>query len=135
MKSRNLRTSFGLRFLDISLVITGILEFLVLAAVIFVLYCINTGHKDLYALWIKAIVVFLISLQAIIAILFINIFIILDRTLSPLKRMEKTLEEILTGNLSLRLKIRKKDLLWPLVNKINQLVDKIAQNSQNHTQN
>jgi len=56
-------------------------------------------------------VIFFLSFEAIAAILLINIVIVLERTLAPLSRIEKILSEVLTGNSSLRLQVRKKDLL------------------------
>ena len=60
-----------------------------------------------------------------IAILLINIVIVLDRTLAPLSRIEKIISEVLAGNHSLRVQVRKKDLLRPLVDAINQLIERV----------
>ncbi len=125
MRKRALKLSFGLRFLDISLMTIGILELIAVGAMFIVLYRINQGGDNMYSMWVEEVVIFFLSFEAIAAILLINIVVVLDRTLAPLSRIEKILSEVLAGNSSLRLQVRKKDLLGPLVDKINQLIERI----------
>lgn len=125
MRKRALKLSFGLRFLDISLMTIGILELIAVGVMFIVLYRINQGGDNMYSMWVEEVVIFFLSFEAIAAILLINIVVVLDRTLAPLSRIEKILSEVLAGNSSLRLQVRKKDLLGPLVDKINQLIERI----------
>ena len=125
MRKRALKLSFGLRFLDISLMTIGILELIAVGVMFIVLYRINQGGDNMYSMWVEEVVIFFLSFEAIAAILLINIVVVLDRTLAPLSRIEKILSEVLAGNSSLRLQVRKRDLLGPLVDKINQLIERI----------
>jgi len=125
VRKRALKLSFGLRFLDISLMTIGILELIAVGVMFIVLYRINQGGDNMYSMWVEEVVIFFLSFEAIAAILLINIVVVLDRTLAPLSRIEKILSEVLAGNSSLRLQVRKKDLLGPLVDKINQLIERI----------
>jgi signal transduction histidine kinase len=73
----------------------------------------------------KVNLVLTVSLPIVFIILF-TIGLFLTRNLvGPIERVEKELKEIISGNLTKRLKLRRNDELKPLVNNINILLDKI----------
>jgi hypothetical protein len=67
--------------------------------------------------------VFQLNFGAILLILLITMAFILHKGFGALTRMEETLEEIIKGNHSLRIRLRKGDILIPLVDKINRILD------------
>jgi methyl-accepting chemotaxis protein len=73
----------------------------------------------------KVNLILMISLPVVFFLL-LYIGLILTRNLvGPIERLEGELEEIISGDLSKRLRLRKKDRLKPLVDSINVLLDKI----------
>jgi len=72
--------------------------------------------------WKLNLIVFLLGLLAAIVIIFCTVFIILRRSLGAIPRIEKTLERVIKGDRSLRIAIRKKDLIHSFVNKLNELL-------------
>ncbi len=60
---------------------------------------------------------------------FIIIFlIIMHRSLEPIIQIEKVIDGVLEGKRSLRIKLRKKDLLHSLVKKLNRVLDLLGTN-------
>jgi len=73
----------------------------------------------------KVNLILMISLPVVFFLL-LYIGLILTRNLvGPIQRLERELEEIIAGDFSKRLRLRKKDRLKPLVDDINILLDKI----------
>lgn len=50
MRKRALKLSFGVRFLDISLITIGILELIAVGVMFIVLYRINQGGNNMYSI-------------------------------------------------------------------------------------
>jgi len=63
------------------------------------------------------------SFTAIVIILLITIVFFLHRTVGPLDRIENELEKVINGNYSVRITVRKKDILYSLIEKINKVLE------------
>jgi len=81
------------------------------------------GWKDLNLGQDVAYMVFQLNFGAILLILLITMAFILHRGFGALSRMEEILEEVIKGKYSLRIRLRKGDVLIPLVDKINKILD------------
>ncbi len=64
-----------------------------------------------------------LSFGAILLIFLVTLTFIMHRGFGALSRIEDVLDQVIKGNYSLRLKLRKGDVLIPLVEKINKLID------------
>ena len=73
--------------------------------------------------WQIYLIILQISLVGFFLILLIITFVVLHRTLGPIPRMEKILEKIINGDYSLRINVRKKDLIRPFVDKLNRVLE------------
>jgi HAMP domain-containing protein len=69
------------------------------------------------------------NFAAIVLILAITLTSILHRGFGALSRMENTLDQIIKGDYSLRLHLRKKDILVPLVERLNKILDLLEKNA------
>lgn len=67
--------------------------------------------------------VFQLNFGAILLILLITMAFILHKGFGALSRMEEILEEVIKGKYSLRIRLRKGDVLIPLADKINKILD------------
>lgn len=72
---------------------------------------------------INAILV--VGLIPLFMLLFIWGLILSHRFLGPIERLERDLDKILAGDLSVRLKVRDKDDLKDIIDKLNKVLDKI----------
>ena len=72
---------------------------------------------------INAILV--VGLIPLFILLFIWGLILSHRFLGPIERLERDLDKILAGDLSVRLKVRDKDDLKDIIDKLNKVLDKI----------
>lgn len=72
--------------------------------------------------WQIYLIVVLISLTGFFLALPIMTYIVLHRTLGPIPRMERILEKIISGEYSLRINVRKKDIIRPFVDKLNKVL-------------
>jgi len=108
------KTKFTLLFFNIALL--GIALFCL--AVFYGLGKILTEYE--YSLgWRLGFILLEVGFMGFIFSILISMFMVLHRVLGPLPRIESTLEEVLQGNRSLRVTIRKKDMIHGLVEKIN----------------
>jgi len=73
--------------------------------------------------WLKEFIIFTASIIGAIITVLVSMYILLCRSLGPQLRMEKVLEQVLSGNYSARLKIREKDAIHSLADKLNQVLD------------
>ena len=73
--------------------------------------------------WQIYLIILQISLVGFFLILLIITFVVLHRTLGPIPRMEKILEKIINGDYSLRINVRKKDIIRPFVDKLNRVLE------------
>ncbi|MDD5194603.1 MAG: hypothetical protein PHQ96_02880 [Candidatus Omnitrophica bacterium] len=64
-----------------------------------------------------------LNFGAIVVIFLIALTFILHRGFGALSRLENTLDQIIQGNRSLRLKLRKGDTLIPLVERLNKILE------------
>lgn len=113
-----LRIPIQFKFIRIVLIIV-IISFFINAYV-----SIQTlGWKDLNVGGDVAYMIFQLNFGAILLILLIIMAFILHRGFGALSRMEDILEEVIKGKHSLRIKLRKRDVLIPLVDKINKILD------------
>ena len=119
-----------LRLIALSLILPTLITGSCLYYVIFNLMAEQLGIPEVVAYHLLPVVkkvnlVLTISLPIVFLILF-SIGLALTRSLvGPIERLEGELEEIVSGNLSRKLKLRKRDALKPLVANINMLLEKI----------
>lgn len=66
-----------------------------------------------------------IGLPIIFAVIFVYAVIISHRLAGPIFRLEKDLDQIISGDRSVRIHFRRKDCLDNLANKLNQVLDKL----------
>ncbi len=81
------------------------------------------GWRDLDISGDVAYMVFQLNFGAILLILLITMAFILHKGFGALSRMEAILDDVIKGKHSLRIKLRKGDVLIPLVDKINKILD------------
>ena len=81
------------------------------------------GWRDLDVSGDVSYMVFQLNFGAILLILLITMAFILHKGFGALSRMEEILEEVIKGKHSLRIRLRKGDVLIPLVDKINKILD------------
>ena len=62
-------------------------------------------------------------------ILFMSLTLILHRSLGPIPRVERVMDEIIKGNYSLRVSIRQKDFLQSFINKLNKIISLLESES------
>ena len=128
---RNRLERHYLRLIALSLILPTLILGSCLYYVIFNLMAEQLGIPEIVAYHLlpvvqKVNIVLMVSLPVLFLILF-SIGLVLTRNLvGPIERLERELEEIVSGNLSRRLQLRKKDELRTLVDDINILLDKIA---------
>lgn len=119
-----------LRLIVMSLVLPTLIIGSCLYYVIFNIMAEQLGIPEVVAYQLLPVVrkvnlILMISLPVVFFLL-LYIGLILTRNLvGPIERLEGELEEIISGDLSKRLRLRKKDRLKPLVDSINVLLDKI----------
>ena len=75
----------------------------------------------LYAYYYSLVIQF--SFAAVVIILLITFTFFLHRTVGPLDRIEAELEKAIKGNYSIRITVRKKDVLYSLIEKINKVLE------------
>ena len=73
----------------------------------------------------KVNIVLMVSLPMVFLILFSLGLVVTKNLVGPIERLEDELEEIISGNMSKRLRLRRRDELKPLTDSINTLLDKI----------
>ena len=81
------------------------------------------GWRDFDVSADTAYMVFQLNFGAILLVLLISMAFVLHKGFGALSRMEEILEEVIKGKRSLRIKLRKGDILIPLVDKINKILD------------
>ena len=119
-----------LRLIVMSLILPTLIIGSCLYYVIFNIMAEQLGIPEIIACHLLPVVrkvnlILMISLPVVFFLL-LYIGLILTRNLvGPIQRLERELEEIIAGDFSKRLRLRKKDRLKPLVDDINILLDKI----------
>ncbi len=129
--ARNSLERHYVRLIALALILPSLIVGGCLYYVIFNLMAEQLGIPEIIAYHLLPVVkkvnlLLLIALPALFVIL-ISIGMILTRRLvGPIERLEEELSVIAAGDLSKRLEIRKRDVLQPLVEKINMLLDKLG---------
>ncbi|MDD3089576.1 MAG: hypothetical protein WC329_05645 [Candidatus Omnitrophota bacterium] len=112
------KTKFTLLFFNIALL--GIALFCL--AVFYGLGRILTEYE--YSLgWRLGFILLEVGFMGFIFSILISMFLVLHRILGPLPRIESVLSEVIKGNHSLRVTIRKRDMIHGLVDKINAIIE------------
>jgi methyl-accepting chemotaxis protein len=112
------RLKFSVRFLDFSIIL--------LIALFFINFFANMDMvKRLETISVLpfSFVISQVSFLLVVIIFLINIMLFLHRGLGPVRRVESVIDRVLSGDYSLRINLRKKDILQSLAIKINQLID------------
>jgi len=116
-RRRRWKINFTIQIFNFALIATTLLFLIVFYA----LWRVVTELQ--YSLtWQIYLIILQISLVGFFLILLIITFVVLHRTLGPIPRMEKILEKIINGDYSLRINVRKKDLIRPFVDKLNRVL-------------
>lgn len=76
--------------------------------------------------WINSLISQL-SFSGVILVLLIAMLVLLHRAIGPIPRIEKILDRVNNGDYSLRIHVRKKDVLYSFVGKINKLIETLAE--------
>lgn len=118
------RAKFSFPFLSVYLVSAAIMEFFVLYAV----WGLITETQYSVS-WHIALIVLLLNFLGFLLSSFFTIFFLLHRGLGALGRIEDDLEKVAKGERSIRLTLRRGDIIQPLVNRINALLDILEKKS------
>lgn len=112
------RLRFSIPFLNISLIV-------IICFTLISFYCLGRILTlPPYTMpWRVNFIILQASFAGVIVTFLVAITLLLRRSLGAIPRMEAALEKIAAGDYSLRLSIRKKDILHPLVDKINKVLD------------
>lgn len=119
-----------LRLIALSLILPALIIGSCLYYVIFNLMAEQLGIPEVIAYHLlpvlrKVNLVLMVSLPIVFVALFSIGFALTRNLVGPIERLEAELKEIVAGNLSRKLKLRKKDALRPLVHNINILMERI----------
>lgn len=128
--SRNKLERHYLRLIALSIILPTLITGGCLYYVIFNLMAEQLGIPEVVAYHLLPVVekvnlILMVSLPLLFLILFFIGVILSRRLVGPIERLEKELKEVVSGNLSKRLKLRRNDTLKPLVDDINTLLDRI----------
>lgn len=131
---RNKLERHYLRLIALSIILPTLIIGGCLYYVIFNLMAEQLGIPEVIAYHLIPVVekvnlVLVVSLPIIFLILFYVGFILSRNLVGPIERLQGELKEIIAGDLSRRFKLRKKDLLKPLADDLNFLLDKVAKRS------
>jgi hypothetical protein len=112
------KIQYTLQFLNAALVV----------AIIFILlafYALGKVVTDSqYSLvWRINLIVLQLSFTTVVFAFLIGMFLLLHRTLGALPRMEETLDKVIKGDHSLRINIRKEDIMRSFVDKLNKVIE------------
>jgi methyl-accepting chemotaxis protein len=119
-----LRLKFSIHFLDFSLILVTMLFFINFYATLNIMRRLQAVTN-----LPLSFIVSQISFLVIVVILLVNIMLFLHRGLGPIPRIESILDRVLNGERSLRIKLRKKDILQSLVVKLNKILDLLESKS------
>ena len=127
---RNRLERHYLRLIALSIILPTLLTGGCLYYIIFNLMAEQLGIPEVVAYHLLPVVdkvnIFLVIALPIVFVILLAVGLILTRKLvGPIGRLEREVDEIVAGNLSKRLKLRKDDELKPLIDDINILLDKL----------
>lgn len=112
------KLKFNLPFLNISLVFAIVFTLLSFYALSRILTL--PPHTSA---WRINFIILQLTFSGVILTFLVAISLLLRRSLGALPRVEATLEKIIAGDHALRISIRKKDILHPLVDKMNKIIE------------
>ncbi|MEW6075183.1 MAG: hypothetical protein AB1530_02645 [Candidatus Omnitrophota bacterium] len=117
-------SKFSFPFLSVYLVSAAIMEF-------FVLYAIwRLITETQYSLnWHIALIVLLLNFLGFLLSSFFTVFFLLHRGLGALGRIEADLDKVARGQRSIRLTLRRGDIIQSLVSRINAILDILEKKS------
>jgi len=96
----------------------------------FVLFKTIAGLHSAFT-WQLAFVVVQLCFSGGVILIFLGLFLVfLRRGIGPLGRIDKILDSVINGNYSLRISVRKKDLVYPFAEKINKIIELLEKRSQ-----
>jgi hypothetical protein len=72
--------------------------------------------------WKTNFLIMQVCFLGVIFTLLASTYVLLHRSLGPLHRIEVMLDKVLTGDYSVRITIRKKDLVYSLADKLNRII-------------
>jgi hypothetical protein len=111
------KIKYTLRFLNISLIFA--IVFIILAFYALGRVVTDTQYS---ILWRINLIILQLSFTAVIFAFLIGMFLLLHRTLGALPRMEDILDRVIKGEYSLRINLRKDDIMKSFVEKLNQVL-------------
>ena len=112
------KLNFTIKILDFTLIIAAVFFVIIFYA----LWKIVT-ELQYSSLWQIYLIILQLGFAGLFSTFLIAMFVILHRTMGPIPRMEKILDRVINGESSLRIAIRKKDLVRPFADKLNQVLD------------
>jgi signal transduction histidine kinase len=113
---------YAMKFLSVSLVYIGVL----VVVNFYVSWKMLAELQQVFnysSAWRVNFIILQVSFLGIIFTLLVSLFLVLHRSLGPLLRIERILENVLKGDYSLRITVRRKDIIRSLADKINQLIE------------
>jgi HAMP domain-containing protein len=112
------KIKLNIKILDFALITTPIFFLIILYAFFKVL-----TELQYSLIWQIHLIILLISFT-VFGLMFLTVmFVILHRILGPINRMEKILDGVANKDYSLRMTVRKRDIIYSLVNKVNKVLD------------
>lgn len=123
-----LRTPFILHFVSIGLAYVCALVLINLYSSWMIGMALQNCSRGSSSWWVDSLISQL-SFTGAIIVLLITLAVLLHRTLGPIPRLEKTLDKVIQGDYSLRLGIRKKDIIHSFVQKVNALIEALEKKS------
>lgn len=126
------KSKFTFPFFIIS--IAWVLIFALLGFSLLINYVLAVQHALQYPFaWGISFVIFVLTLIVAIVFLFITMFILLHRSVGAISRIEAILDKIINGNYSLRITVRKKDIIHSFVDKLNKILDLLEKKTKSTT--
>jgi len=110
-----------LHVLNIGLIVTTLLTM----ASFFVLVKTITANPHSWA-WKVNLILLQIFFCGVIFTFLITIFYLVQRSLGPLMRVEKILDEVLSGDYARRIAVRENDFMSNLMEKVNTLLEQLS---------
>ena len=128
---RNTLERHYLRLIAVSIILPTLVIGGCLYYLIFNLMAEQLGIPEVVAYHLLPVVrkvnfVLAVSLPVLFLVMFYIGLVLSRRLVVPIERLEDELEDIISGDLSKRLKLRKGDVLKPLIESINALLAKIT---------
>jgi hypothetical protein len=117
-----LKTPFVLHFISIALVYICLLILVNLYSSWMIIKELKNCGQGSSSWWIHSLISQL-SFSGAILILLITMLVLLHRSLGAIPRIEGILDRVNNGEYSLRVTVRKKDIIYSFVHKINKIID------------